>query len=198
MTRINGQLPLLSSKLTKYQSTIDSYSQKFADLSKYDLEKRTQATYIKIVDKNGLPYTLLDKVIPQIQAKVNQILSLITSFTINIELMDNNFIDIRKNLNNQENSIDICCSSEKFYTGCAIRIALTQLTNLNSCNFMVIDEGFSCLDPDNRNNVDSLFSYLKKQFDFVLIISHLADMKARCDNILSIKRTKLGYSKIKC
>jgi DNA repair exonuclease SbcCD ATPase subunit/predicted MPP superfamily phosphohydrolase len=196
MMNINKNIPILSSDISKLNSEIKSYSKKLDELNDYELHKKIQSTYIKIVDKNGLPYTLLDNVIPKIQTKVNEILSLITNFTINIELQDNNFIDIRKNLNNQENSIDICCSSEKFFTGCAIRIALTQLTNLSSCNFLVIDEGFSCLDPDNRNNIDGLFAYLKKEFDFVLIISHLSDMKARCDNILTIKKNKYGYSKI--
>ena len=65
----------------------------------------------------------------------------------------------------------------------------------NVCDFKVlaIDEGFGVLDRDNMSNISVLLDYLKYQFEFVLIISHLDIVRDMVDNLIDISR-KNGYS----
>jgi DNA repair exonuclease SbcCD ATPase subunit len=62
-------------------------------------------------------------------------------------------------------------------------------------NFLAIDEGFGNLDSENINSISMLFDYLKSEFDFVIIISHIDIMKDMVSGLVEISRTK-GLSKV--
>jgi len=51
------------------------------------------------------------------------------------------------------------------------------------------------MDSDNINSVYSLFQYLKSQFQFALIVSHIDSMRDAVDTLLEIKKDK-NYSSI--
>jgi DNA repair exonuclease SbcCD ATPase subunit len=85
---------------------------------------------------------------------------------------------------------------EKFVSNLAMRIGLINVSTLPRPNFLCIDEGFGSLDSESLNSIESVFSYLKLQFDFVLIITHLDVIKDYMDKLITIKKTKSGFSQI--
>ena len=85
---------------------------------------------------------------------------------------------------------------EKFISSIAIRVALTKIANITKPNFLIIDEGMGNLDYENLSNIPILFNYLKSEFDFVFVISHLAIMRDMTDKIIEIDTTG-KYSHIK-
>jgi DNA repair exonuclease SbcCD ATPase subunit len=85
---------------------------------------------------------------------------------------------------------------ERFISSLAIRIALLDMSNLPKINCMAIDEGWSCFDNTNLNNVGQILDYLKTKFDFILTISHLTEIKQHCDTIISLRKDDNGFSKI--
>ena len=151
--------------------------------------------YIKLVSKGGLPYVLLNNLIPVLQEGTNNILLPLTNFSISIEQEKDN-INIYKVDGNNKLNIELCSGFEKFTVGLALRVSLLNLSKLSSSNFMLIDEGFSCMDSCNLGNLTSLFNTLKDMFDFVIVISHIDGVKSQCDNYLTISRNKGGFSKI--
>ena len=62
-------------------------------------------------------------------------------------------------------------------------------------NFIAIDEGWGNFDSENLSNVGTIFNYLKTQFDFALIISHIDALKGAIDNSIAIQQ-KDGFSQI--
>ena len=44
------------------------------------------------------------------------------------------------------------------------------------------------MDSDNINSIYSLFQYLKTQFQFTLIVSHIDSMRDAVDSLLEIKK----------
>ena len=84
---------------------------------------------------------------------------------------------------------------ERFVSSLAIRIGLINISTLPRPNFLVIDEGFGTLDGDNIANMEGAFQYLKTQFDFVLIVSHLDTIKDYMDMLIPIEVTN-KFSKI--
>jgi len=80
--------------------------------------------------------------------------------------------------------------------GLAIRVALINICNLPRPNFLVIDEGFGTLDADNLSSLFMMMQYLKTQFDFIWVISHLEQMRDIVDGLIEIKKID-GFSKIK-
>jgi DNA repair exonuclease SbcCD ATPase subunit len=85
---------------------------------------------------------------------------------------------------------------ERFISSLAIRLALLDISNLPKINFMAIDEGWSCFDTTNLNNVGQILDYLKTKFDYILTISHLTEIKQYCDTIISLRKDEKGFSKI--
>ena len=69
------------------------------------------------------------------------------------------------------------------------------MSTLPRPNFLCMDEGFGSLDGDNIANMQSAFNYLKTQFDFILIITHLDSIKDYTDHLIPID-VKKGNSQI--
>jgi DNA repair exonuclease SbcCD ATPase subunit len=182
-------------KLAVLNSDLIKYNELFNKLCLYEHKKQVLSMYMKIVDKSGLPYDLLSNIVPKIHDEVNAIIHPLTNFTVNVELKDSDII-ITKNSDKQKLSIDMCSGFEKFMVGLAIRIALSRHSNMSSCNFMIIDEGFSCLDSTNRSNLSILFDFMRETFNFVMIVSHIQELRGLCDNYIEIKKNNQGLSRI--
>ena len=151
--------------------------------------------YVAAVSRDGIPFDLISQAVPIIEKEVNSILSQITDFGVNIQVDGKN---VTTNIVYSDRSWPLEMSSglERFVTSLVIRAALINISNLPRPNFMAIDEGFGCADADNLASMNALFSILKTQFDFMLIISHLDSMKDMVDNTIEIKKEN-GFSKIK-
>jgi DNA repair exonuclease SbcCD ATPase subunit/predicted MPP superfamily phosphohydrolase len=151
--------------------------------------------YLLSVKRDGVPYRLITKALPQIEAEINNILAQIVDFSILLETDG-------KNINgyivyDQDNfwPLELTSGMEKFVASLAIRTSLIKISSLPRPNFLAIDEGFGVLDSDNLNSMFALFDYLKSQFGFIMCISHIDAMRDIVDKLIEIKKDS-GYSKI--
>ena len=161
--------------------------EKSKKLKKLENEKYILSNYLKIISKDGLPYELLSNIIPTIENIANSILLPVSNFTISIELVKSD-INVYKIDDKYKSIISLCSGYEQFIIALSIRIALTQINNQSFSSFIAIDEGLSCMDSNNLNNLSSLFDFLRNKFDFVLLMSHIQEIKGECDNILNITK----------
>ena len=49
--------------------------------------------------------------------------------------------------------------------------------NRNKPNFMVIDEGWGCLDNNNIEKIQNFLYNINKYYDFIIIVSHINKLK---------------------
>ena len=77
----------------------------------------------------------------------------------------------------------------------AFRTALSEITTLPKSNFLAIDEGFGVLDSDNILSMGKLFTFLKTQYKFLLVVSHIDSMKDLVDSDIRLDKIN-GFSKI--
>ena len=92
--------------------------------------------------------------------------------------------------------LELSSGMERFISSLAIRVGLINVSNLPRSNFLAIDEGWGTMDSDNLNSVYQLFQYLKSQFQFTLIVSHIDTMRDAVDSLVEITKYK-NYSSIK-
>jgi len=151
--------------------------------------------YLEAVKRDGVPYELISKALHAIENEVNNILSQLVDFTMTFD-MDG------KNINNSivydaDNTwpLDLSSGMERFISSLAIRVGLINVSNLPRGNFLAIDEGWGTMDSENLNSVYNLFQYLKTQFQFTLIVSHIDTMRDAVDTLLEIKKED-GYSSV--
>jgi DNA repair exonuclease SbcCD ATPase subunit len=139
------------------------------------------------VNRDGLPYLIIEDVVPKIEKEINNILTQIVDFHIVIETNGKDVIPYIVYDDNKW-SVEMSSGFERFVISLAIRVALTNVSNLPRPNFLVIDEGWGTMDSENLSQVKILLQFLKTNFDFVVIISHLDSIKDSVDNLLEIKK----------
>lgn len=183
-----------NSRIGSMESFIDTTKKKMQEVT--DLEEKNQlyTYYLDAVKRDGVPYELISKALPLIETEINNILAQVVDFTIAME-MDGKNINAKIVYEDQEWSLEMCSGMEKFVSGIAIRVALINICNLPRPNFLVIDEGFGALDSDNLSSLFMMMQYLKTQFDFIWVISHLEQMRDIVDGLIEIKKVD-GFSKI--
>lgn len=151
--------------------------------------------YLQAIHRDAIPYELIAKAIPRIEKEINNILSQIVDFAVMLDLDGKNIN--AKIVYDEERywPLEMASGMEKFVSALAIRVALSEISNLPLPNFLAIDEGFSALDADNSANLPTVFDYLKSQFDFVFIISHMDYIRDFVDISLDLKKQD-DFSKI--
>jgi len=194
LDKINNEVNTVYAEIkvldTKRKNILDNID-KVADLEdKYEAYQY----YLDAVKRDGVPYDLITKALPTIEDEVNNILSQLVDFSMTFE-MDG------KNINNYivyDNNIwplELSSGMEKFISSLAIRVGLINVSSLPRSNFLAIDEGFGTMDSDNLNSIYNLFQYLKSQFQFALIVSHIDSMRDTVDTLLEVKKEN-GFSNI--
>lgn len=177
----------LADQLKETQNQLTTIQQYEDDLSAYQY-------YISAIGKDGVPYQIISDAIPKIEQEVNNILSHIVEFTLSMET-DGKNVNVYIKYEDKKWPLELCSGMEKFISGLALRVSLINISNLPRPNYMVVDEGFSALDGSNIPMLHALFDYLKRNFDFIIIISHLDAMRDMVDKQLEIKKEN-GFSKI--
>jgi len=187
---ING----LNGSVTQLQSFIDNIKGKMGEVKELEEKNRLYTYYLDAVKRDGVPYELISKALPVIETEVNNILGQVVDFGVIMEV-DGKNINAKIVYEDQEWALEMCSGMEKFISGLAIRVALINICGLPRPNFLVIDEGFGTLDSDNLSSLFGMMQYLKTQFDFIWVISHLDAMRDIVDGLIEIKKEN-GFSKI--
>jgi len=183
------------SKLSMVKQSIESTHSSIEQA--HDLEEKYKAYeyYLNSIQRNGVPYELISNILPYIQEEVNAILSHIVDFTIEFSVDGKNINTLISYGDNKKWALELTSGMEKFISSLAIRVGLINVSNLPRPNFLAIDEGFGNLDANNLNSIFMLFDYLKTEFDYVIVISHIDLMRDITDNLLEISKSA-GLSKV--
>jgi exonuclease SbcC len=192
--KIGKEVTSVNGSISQLQSFIDGIKGKMDEVKDLEEKNRLYTYYLDAVKRDGIPYELISKALPVIETEVNNILGQVVDFGVVMEV-DGKNINAKIVYEDQEWALEMCSGMEKFISGLAIRVALINICGLPRPNFLVIDEGFGTLDSDNLSSLFGMMQYLKTQFDFIWVISHLDAMRDIVDGLIEIKKEN-GFSKI--
>ena len=176
----------LGKTIAVHEERMINYRKSMEDMESIENKLIVFKYYLKAVHKDGIPKLLIQEAIPIIEAKINNILELITDFSVKFDMDDSSIIASIYYDNENFWPIELTSGFEKFVISLAIRIALTQISNLSYSNFMIIDEGWGNFDAENLGNVGKIFEYLENNFKFLLIVSHIDTLKDAVNNMIEI------------
>ena len=178
---VNGEIKVLETNRRSIMTNIKKVEELEGKYAAYQY-------YMDAIKRDGIPYELISKALPTIEGAVNDILAQIVDFSMILE-MDG------KNINcyivyDDDNvwPLELSSGMERFISSLAMRVGLINVSNLPAANFLAIDEGWGTMDSDNLNSVYNLFQYLKTQFQFTMIVSHIDSMRDAVDTLLEIKK----------
>lgn len=192
--KFNENVQFLVGKKSILTSKIEELNEKLKKVKEIEKQYKAYDLYVQSVSRDGIPYEVITAAVPHIESEVNSILSQMVDFHARFDIDGKNIIpyivqDERHWL------MSLGSGMEQFVLSIAIRVALTNLSNLPKMSGIVIDEGFGVLDPEHLISIQSLFHYLKANFDFVIIISHLDTLRDMVDNHMEVKKEN-GFSKV--
>ena len=195
LSDLDYKLLNLSGKLKMAEKSREDANSGIDRLKTLEQQYQAYEYYQKAVNRDGVPYHLISKALPQIESEINNILNQIVDFTM---VMDTDGKNINAYIVYDDDNywpLELTSGMEKFISSLAIRTSLINVSNLPRPNFLAIDEGFGVLDSDNLNSMYMLFDYLKSQFGFIMCISHIDAMRDIVDKLVEIKKVN-GYSEI--
>ena len=191
-TEYRSVFGLLSSQKSEYdivQNKIQQYNLLIKNNRIYEL-------YTQALGRDGIPYLILEKILPVIEFEVNQVLSQVVNFTVKLESTEEKYIHAFINYNdNQTWPVELTSGMERFILSLAFRTSLTEITSLPRPSFLAIDEGFGVLDTDNLLSMGKMFEFLKTRYNYLLIITHIESMKDLVEKRINVQKIN-GYSTI--
>ena len=191
----NKDILQLNGKISALQNQKEIIEDRIQEVKNLEAQSKLYDFYLNALSRDGVSYELIEKALPMLEGEVNNILGQIVEFGMQLEI-DGKNINAYLVYGDQRWSLEMCSGMERFISGLAIRVALINVCNLPRPNFLVIDEGFGTLDSENLQSLFMLFTYLKTQFDFVMVISHIDSMRDVVDGLVEIKKEK-GFSNVK-
>lgn len=191
---VNNNIINFNTKISGLEEQRKTIQKSIEDVKVLEVEYEAYQLYTNAISRDGIPYELISQALPTIEKEVNNILNQIVEFTVTLQT-DGKNVTTHINYEDKKWPLELASGMERFVSSLAMRVALINISNLPRPNFIAIDEGFGCADADNLSSMGALFSFLKTNFDFVWIISHLDSMRDMVDNRLEIKKEN-GFSKV--
>lgn len=154
--------------------------------------------------RNGIPAMLIDAAIPELEEEANRLLARMTNNRMHLrfdtqrekktggiaETLD---IWIQDELGQRDYSL--FSGGEAFRVNFAIRIALSQLLARRAgaqLRTLFIDEGFGTQDEAGRERLVEAITSIQDDFDLVLVITHLEDLRDAFPARIEVSKTPNG------
>jgi len=154
--------------------------------------------------KNGIPAMIIDAAIPELQETANHLLARMTDGRMHLQLSTQRekvtggiaeTLDIRIHDGQSTRDYETFSGGEAMRINFALRIALSKLLARRAgaqLRTLVIDEGFGSQDAQGRERLMEAVNSVQDDFDLILVITHLDELKDRFPVRIEITKTPEG------
>ncbi|MCZ2123227.1 MAG: SMC family ATPase [Anaerolineales bacterium] len=159
--------------------------------------------------KDGVPALLIEQALPQIEQKANDLLERLSDGKMSIRFVtqakykDEKREDLRETLEIQisdssgARDYEMYSGGEAFRVNFAIRLALSEILAQRKgarLQTLVIDEGFGSQDAQGRQRLVEAINLVRHDFEKILVITHLDELKDAFPNRIEVEKTENGSS----
>ncbi len=154
--------------------------------------------------KKGVPAMIIESAIPELESSANRLLSRMTDGRMQLKLetqrekqaggvIETLDIHIADELGTR--SYELYSGGEAFRINFALRVALSQLLARRAgahLRTLFIDEGFGTQDEDGRNKLVEAITAIQDNFDIILVVTHIDDLRDSFPVHLQVTKTGEG------
>jgi exonuclease SbcC len=177
-------------------------------LARQDSLRREQSIYGDLAyafGRRGVQAMIIETAIPEIEEEANRILARMTDGRMHVKFETQR--DVRSGMGTIETldikiadelgtrSYEMFSGGEGFRVNFAIRIALSRLLAQRAgtrLQLLVVDEGFGSQDQEGRDRVVEAIQAIEAEFEKILIITHLEDLRERFPVRIEVTKTAQG------
>jgi exonuclease SbcC len=165
------------------------------------------STLDRAFSRDGIPALLIEQALPEIELRANEILDRLSSGSMSVRFETQKDYKDKKREDRKE-TLDIIISDasgprdyelfsggEAFRVNFAIRLALSHLLAQRAgarLRTLVIDEGFGSQDSDGRQRLIEAINLIRPDFEKILIITHLEELKDAFPSRIEVEKTSKG------
>ena len=203
----------LRAEVRLYEFQIQELTKKEADLTTIKLQADSQESELSIYalledafGRGGIQALLIEAAIPSLEVEANAILAKLTDNRMHLvfETQRQNkrgdvteILEIRISDELGTRSYELFSGGEAFRINFAIRVALSKLLASRSgapLRALFLDEGFGTQDVDGRNRLTDALSSIQDEFDLILVITHVEQIKEAFPVRIEINKSDSGSS----
>jgi DNA repair exonuclease SbcCD ATPase subunit len=185
---LHGEIEVAKTRKKHALESLESYKTLETEYKAYEY-------YLQSIKRNGVPYDIISKALPKIEAEINNVLTQVVEFNMVLNTDGKNINGYIIYDDNNFWPLELTSGMERFISSLAIRVALINVSALPRPNFIAIDEGWGSLDSEHIASVINLFEYFRNKFDFSIIISHVDSMRDMVDGHLNVDKIE-NFSRI--
>jgi len=200
--KINKEINEKNEELGSIKMILKNIDDKLITLkNKKDEYKKVEKDYklYSIMDdlmgKNGLSLYLLNHYLPIIENSVNNIIRPYIDKKIKLYIDGDNVI-MESYVDNNK-IVNLFGGMESVILDLSFKMVFSQIAILPKCDLLIIDECLSFFDNKRIENIDKLFDFIKCNFDKVIIISHIDNIKENINYQIDIEKNSKKQSLIK-
>jgi len=214
------KIEIFSSQLLEKQSEYSTQKERYLAAVRLEKEVKNKVQEIKkssvdvsifeelvfVFGKKGIQKMVISEAIPEIRDSTNELLGRMSNGEMRIDLTTERkkkgdkeavieTLDIKISDNAGKRDYELFSGGEAFRINFAIRVALSKLLARragSSLKFLVIDEGFGTQDIEGRTHLVAAINSIKDQFEKILIITHLQELKELFDQRIEITKDRAG------
>ncbi|HYF66116.1 MAG TPA: AAA family ATPase [Herpetosiphonaceae bacterium] len=177
---------------------------KESEYSKRISEREIYAELVKAFGKKGIQAMLIETAIPELEREANELLGRMTDNQMHMRFETqretkkgdtSETLEIHIADEQGTRRYDLYSGGEAFRINFAIRIALSKMlarragANLQT---LIIDEGFGSQDGRGRERLVEAINHIQSDFNRILVITHLQELKDQFPVHIEITKTELG------
>ncbi len=187
--------------------------QKLAEKSILQKEKQAFEELSLAFGKKGIQAMIIETAIPEIEDEANSLLEKLTEGRMKVAFITQKetkakvetsegkvhvtveTLDILISDEMGERPYELYSGGEAFRVNFAIRIALSKLLTRRAgakLQFLIIDEGFGTQDAEGRSRVVEVLDTIKNDFEKILIITHLEELKEEFPTRIEVSKNANG------
>ena len=204
--RVRDNLAALQERL-RHLAELEAGRQKKEELLRQFLkEEKIYEDLAEAFGKKGVQALLIERALPEIQIEANRLLGKMTDNRMSLTLETQRerkskkgdtveTLDIRIADELGTRNYEMYSGGEAFRIDLALRIAISRLLVRRagtSLPMLIIDEGFGTQDNSGRERLVEAISSIQADFDKIIVITHLEELKDRFPVLINVTKTANG------
>lgn len=207
-----NRLHIEEGKARQLVSSLDGIRIRLKQYNDSLTEKRALAERYKTLEKafgkDGIPALLIEQAIPEIEEQANDLLQQLSNGNMTVHLITQGEYKGRRD--DVKETLEILISDpygvreyemfsggEAFRINFSLRLALSRMLAQRAgsrLQTLVIDEGFGSQDDEGRARLAEAITTVQKDFEKILVITHLSELKETFPARIEVSKTANGSS----
>lgn len=175
--------------IAKNNILIDEIKDEFLKIKNWNV-------YLEMVGKNGISKMVLRKTLPIINSELSRILEDVCDFDIEVALTDKNEVIFKIIKDNVVSNLAGGSGFERTASALALRCVLGNISTMPRPNFITLDEVLGKVAKEFYENIRTLYSKVENNYQFILHITHIEEIKDWHRNNILITKNESNISSI--